>query len=249
MNSGTVVALHSLFFNGAMFDQTRSCLPEFRFITPDHRGQGSRAADPGQPSLERLARDTVRLVRDLDCGPVHLVGSSMGAYVAVRAAAEEPALFKTCTLSAASGDAEQRPEHFARLVSDLRQEGPASMVEEIAYTMFGDSFLAEGSPELLRWKDHFKSLPGSVADAAQEVFSRDSLWPLIDEVQVPLFLIAGAEDHAKPPEHMFRIALRRPGSFLTVVPNAGHTPFVERPRHVAGLLRHAFALEAPIERD
>lgn len=237
----SAVALHSLFFDGTMFDELKGNLPNVDLLTPDHLGQGHRAAEAGRPTLQRLADDVIELVTGAATGPVHLIGSSMGAYVAVIAAAKKPHLFRTCTLSAASGDAEQRPEHFQNLVARLRHDGgPAAMVEDIATTMFGDEFLNSGSPQLQQWKAYFGALPASVAEAAQEVFSREDLWSLIDSLPMPLLLLAGEDDHAKPAEHMARIALRKPGSVFTVVPGAGHTPFVERPDHVATLLMHWF---------
>lgn len=235
-NTRVVVALHSLFFDGTMFDDLRAGLPGFEVHSPDHRGQGTRAGEQGRPTLTRLAADTVDYVRGLNRPPVHLVGSSMGAYVAILAAAQAPELFRTCVLSGATGDAEERPEHFRQLVVALRA-GPVDIVDNLAHTMFGDSFLSENSPVLRHWKGHFGRLAPSIADAAEEVFAREALWPLLDTITMPLLLIGGAEDHAKPAENMARIALRKPGSILTVVPRAGHTPFVERPEYLSSLVR------------
>jgi pimeloyl-ACP methyl ester carboxylesterase len=235
-NVDTVVALHSLFFDGSMFDGIRDRLSTVDFLTPDHLGQGKRTGEEARPSLDRLADDVIELISATTDRPVHLVGSSMGAYVAIKAAARKPELFRTCVLSAASADAEQRPEHFAGLVSRLRSPGPAAMVEDIAYTMFGDDFLNSDSEQLRHWKDHFRRLPKSVANAAHEVFTREDLWHQIAELPMPLLLLAGEDDHAKPADNMARIAVRKPGSVLTVVPGAGHTPFVERPDYVSALL-------------
>ena len=239
-NTRVVVALHSLFFDGTMFDGLRAGLPGFDVYSPDHRGQGACPADGKTPTLGQLAADTIEFVRALNGPPVHLVGSSMGAYVAILAAAQAPELFRTCVLAGATGDAEERPEHFQQLVAALRV-GPAGIVDNIAHTMFGDSFLAENSSALLHWKSHFGRLAPSISDAAEEVFAREALWPRLDTITMPMLLIGGAEDHAKPAKNMARIALRKPGSMLTIVPRAGHTPFVERPEYLSSLVGRWYA--------
>ena len=229
-----VVALHSLFFDGTMFDDLRTYTGR-QLHAPDHRGQGSRRAEGPAPTLDALADDVVALIEEIG-EPVHLVGSSMGAYVSALAAARTPQLVRSCTLSAATGDAEQRPEIFAALVEGLRRDTPAGMVDVLARTMFGETFLASQSTRLHRWLDHFAALDVGIADAAEQVFARRPLWAEIEAITAPLLLLAGREDRAKSPSDMQRIADRTGCPTPTVLGRSGHTPFVEQPIQVAEAL-------------
>ncbi|RLV57132.1 alpha/beta fold hydrolase [Aeromicrobium phragmitis] len=228
-----MIALHSLFFDGSMFDDV-AALTGRPIIAPDHRGQGSRR-DEAAVGVDTLADDVCALVEDLE-GPVHLVGSSMGAYVAMVAAARLGERVRTCTLSAATADAEQRPEVFAALVAELRDPGPAARVDLITRTMFGAAFLEPGGDRYRRWREHFARLDPAVADAAELVFARRSLWEDVRAVTAPLLLLAGGLDRAKSPADMQRISDEVGCPPPLVFSNSGHTPFVEQPREVAEAL-------------
>src|SRR5699024_3286787 len=92
-----VLFLHSLFFDGTMFDRVAQKLP-IRAFCPDFRGMGKRKAEPGGLSVEDQADDIIKLLGNQLREPVHLVGSSMGAYVGVRVAARVPRLITSVTL-------------------------------------------------------------------------------------------------------------------------------------------------------
>lgn len=229
-----VLALHSLFFDGRMFDDLAHRTGR-TIIAPDHRGQGSRERDLGDLGVDALAEDAIAEIERIG-EPVHLVGSSMGAYVAIIATARRPELVRSLVLSAATADAEQRPEVFAALVAALRSEGPEQRAERIAATMFGEPFRASGAQALTRWKTTFASRTDVVAEAAEQVFARRALWSEIESVTCPTLLLAGAWDTAKSPADMAAISARTGCPEPIVFARSGHTPFVEEPEAVAAAL-------------
>lgn len=229
-----VLALHSLFFDGGMFDDLARRTGR-EIIAPDHRGQGSRQGERGKLDIDSLASDAIAEMERAS-GPVHLVGSSMGAYVAIVATARRPDLVRSLVLSAATADAEQRPERFAEIVAQLRVQVPKKRAELIAATMFGEPFLSEGSDELARWKATFATRSPAVAHAAEQVFARRDLWPEMSSITCPTLLLAGAWDVAKSPSDMTEIAARTGCTGPIVFARSGHTPFVEEPEDVAAVL-------------
>jgi pimeloyl-ACP methyl ester carboxylesterase len=66
-------------------------------VAPDLRGRGAAAELPGPYGLHRHAEDVCAVARETGSGVV-LVGHSMGAYVALLAAAAEPDLFRKLVL-------------------------------------------------------------------------------------------------------------------------------------------------------
>jgi 3-oxoadipate enol-lactonase len=230
-----VVALHSLFFSGAMFDELAKRSPGRLIVAPTHRGQDSFIDTDLPPTLEQLAIDTIEVLNGFDQA-VHLVGSSMGAYVAAIVAARAPNLVRSCVLSAATGNAERRPELFQDLEDRLRTVGPTAMLHDIERTMFGDVFLRSGGAQLDRWRRHFAALDHRVADAAHEVFARPELWQQLEAIRCPVLLLAGRLDRAKSPAEMEEIAARIGCSSPVVFEGSGHTPFVEEAASVAEVL-------------
>lgn len=234
-----VVLLHSLFFDGGMFDDLLGELPDgMRYIRPDHRGQGGSPRGGAPLTMERLAKDVAALVDERACGPVHLVGSSMGAYVAIRVVLERPDLVASCCLLGCTADAEPDRERFDGLVDRLRRADADGLVDAIEHTMFGDDFLGRplDDPVRARWRGRFGQFDRTVADAAEAVFSRSGVRDRLGEVRIPLLLIAGQQDHAKQPTDMEPFA-EVPGSSFIVLPSAGHSPVVEEPASVARRLR------------
>ncbi|WP_406839175.1 alpha/beta fold hydrolase [Streptomyces sp. AHU1] len=91
----TALAAHGITGSGMSFRALARRLPgEWSLFAPDLRGRGGSADTPGPYGLGRHAADLCRLAQDLGGGrPVALTGHSMGAYVALIAAARRPALF------------------------------------------------------------------------------------------------------------------------------------------------------------
>ncbi|MET7983923.1 MULTISPECIES: alpha/beta hydrolase [unclassified Streptomyces] len=91
----TALAAHGITGSGMSFRAVARRLPdEWSLFAPDLRGRGGSADTPGPYGLDRHAMDLCRLAQDLGGGrPVALTGHSMGAYIALTAAALRPALF------------------------------------------------------------------------------------------------------------------------------------------------------------
>jgi 3-oxoadipate enol-lactonase len=233
-STGTAVLLPSLFFGSSMFESVTATLPaEWRVVCPDHRGQGRSGSGTQAPTMARLAADIEILIGVLGDGPVHLVGSSMGGYVAMTLAAQQPELLLSCVLSCCTAEAEQQPERFAILEASLRDPGPAALVDALATTMFGSHFIDAGSPALAHWRRHLAALDARIADAVHEVFARPSLVNILPRLTMPVLLFSGALDRAKKPADMQFIAERVPGSQHVVLDQSGHTPPIEQPGRFA----------------
>jgi 3-oxoadipate enol-lactonase len=241
-----VVMLHSLFFNGSMFNGVCASLatavasnvelashPGFRFIVPDRRGQGRSTSGTSKPSIDRLAADTVTLIEQVAGAPVHLVGSSMGGYVAMRTAELRTDLLHSCTLSCCTVHAEREPQRFAALEQALREKGASELVDALLSTMFGARFLESGGAQLAHWSSRFAALDNSVADAVHGVFARPGLESALALLPSRVLLFSGRLDNAKRPADMDYIAKRCAGSRHVVIEDAGHTPPVENPAQVA----------------
>jgi lipase len=99
MGPNLAVALHGITASAMTFPPVaRNLPPDWTLLALDLRGRGGSADVPGPYGLRRHAADVCRVVTDLNTGPVVLVGHSLGAYVAVLAAAGCPQLFRRVVL-------------------------------------------------------------------------------------------------------------------------------------------------------
>jgi len=91
-------------------------VPEFsrsyRVITFDLRGHGESDKPPGSYSIQMLAADTAGLLNGLGVEGVHVVGLSLGGFVAFQLAVDAPRLVKTLTV------VNSAPELIARTFRD-----------------------------------------------------------------------------------------------------------------------------------
>lgn len=83
---------HSLFFDADMFAaQVERFSGEYRVVSYDSRGQGrSAAATLEEQGMDTLAEDAAALIEQLGLAPCHVIGNSMGGFIALRLAARRP---------------------------------------------------------------------------------------------------------------------------------------------------------------
>lgn len=93
-----VVAVHGITANHAAFHALADALPDVTLIAPDLRGRGASRTLPGPYTLDQHADDVLAVVAAASAAPVTLVGHSMGAFVAVLAAARRPDLVRSLVL-------------------------------------------------------------------------------------------------------------------------------------------------------
>ena len=121
----TVLFLHGLTGVSEVWQPTVDALPEARrYVALDQRGHGQSPRTPGHYSAGDMARD-VRDAIGLLGAPVHLVGHSMGARIAIVVAARYPELLRSVSVVDIGPDASavniqetvrvisRRPEQFA----------------------------------------------------------------------------------------------------------------------------------------
>lgn len=244
-SAATVLCLHSLFFDARMFEpQLRELANDYRVIALDQRGHGGtpHPAD-GDYSMDRLAEDAADLISALDLGPVHVVGNSMGGFVALRLAARRPDLVRSATAIGSSAEAEYRTEEYRPLVQLLKAEGGAGAVDALMYTMFGDTTLSAPSRAEIRdtWRTRLAALPPTIGQAAEAVVERAAVVDELAQAAPPILAIAGAEDHAYSVENSEIIARRSRSGRCVVVESAGHSACLEAPAAVNAHLREHFS--------
>ena len=239
-----IVFSHSLFFDSDMFHhQVDAFAGDYRVIRYDHRGQGrSEPATADTLDMDTLTADAAALILALHAGPCHFVGNSLGGFVALRLAAQQPDLLLSATILGSSADAEARTAEFDPLVGQMRSNGTAAVIDSLMFIMFGDTYLANPAvtAERDQWRGKMSRLPASIADSAAAVVHRKPVLAELAGCTVPFLAIAGAEDHAYGAAEARRAAEAAGGTWVDVA-QAGHSVSLEQPAIVCEHLRRHFA--------
>ncbi len=227
---------HSLFFDSRMFEHQMKAFSErYRVVSYDHRGHGdSPPPKDARFDMDTLTADAAALIKALGLGAVHVVGNSMGGFVALRLGARHPELVRSVTAVGSSADPEHRAQEYRPLVDTLKRHGAAPVIDTLMYVMFGDATLADPAQAAMcqTWRQRMAALAPHIGDAAQAVVDRLGVNDELPRITAPVLAIAGAQDHAYTVELSQRIAQLSARGRCAVIDSAGHSTCLEAPQPV-----------------
>ncbi|ANY09232.1 alpha/beta fold hydrolase [Pseudonocardia sp. HH130630-07] len=97
--SEPVLAVHGVSSTGLLWRWLHDAAPDLTLIAPDLAGRGGTPASAVRPSSPAAHADRLAdLTSALDLGPVHVIGMSMGGFVATEFAVRHPELTRSVTL-------------------------------------------------------------------------------------------------------------------------------------------------------
>lgn len=230
----TILFIHGLMLANESWELQRGHFEKtHRVITYDLRGQGRSEHTRGGLGLDSLAEDAAELMRQLAPEGCHVVGFSMGAFIALRLGARHPALVRSLTLIGVSADAESwgKMPSYAAMIAVVTLAGVGPVAPRMMQILFGRSILADPARRSLieRWRAVVDDLPKSIVRAAAASALRGSVAKEITGITAPTLIVAGEEDHPVPLHHQHAVAAAIPGAVIEVVPVTGHAVMIERP--------------------
>src|SRR5437016_4266710 len=194
----------------------------FAVFAPEHPGFGQSDDPPWLDEVADLAYFHLDLLKALGLDRVHLMGTSLGGWVAAEMAVRSTARLASLTLVGAVGitaDGEPIPDIF-RMPDDenLRRfyADPGRAQRRLADLAKVDmNLVAKNRTTVTRL-------------AYRPRFHNPGLAKWLHRIDVPTLLLWGAEDGLVPPAFGEAFHSLIPGSRLVVLPEAGHAPFDEQ---------------------
>jgi pimeloyl-ACP methyl ester carboxylesterase len=194
----------------------------FDVIAPEHPGFGASDDPPWLDRPADLAYFYLDLIEHLKLDQMHLIGTSLGGWIAAELAVRNTARLATLTLVCAVG---VRPNGDA--MADMFRMSP----EENARRFYFDpdrvqrrlDGLANADPRILVRNR------STVVRLCYPDFINPELAKWLHRIDIPTLLIWGANDGLVPLSfgETYRVLLRR--AQLAVLPQAGHAPYEEQP--------------------
>jgi pimeloyl-ACP methyl ester carboxylesterase len=215
--------LHGSSGAGAWLPVMQSLSARFDVIVPEHPGFGGSDTPDWLDTIHDLAYFYLDLLDQLDLNAVHLVGVSLGGWIAAEVAVRDTRRLASLTLAGAAGI------H----VKDVAQIDPFLLTDEQRIrAFFYDQKRADEMVErLLSPELEDIAMKNRVATAKLTWQPRGHdphLAKWLHRIDVPTLLIWGAHDRLFPQEYALAYQKLIPGSKAVIIPECGHVPHVEK---------------------
>jgi pimeloyl-ACP methyl ester carboxylesterase len=199
----------------------------FAVFAPEHPGFGHSDDPPWLDEIGDLAYFHLDLLQALGLDRVHLMGTSLGGWVAAELAVRSTARLASVTLVGAVGitaDGEPIPDIFRMPDAENLRRFYAD--PERAARRLGDLAKAYANPADMNLVA--KNRATVMRLAYRPRFHNPGLAKWLHRIDVPTLLLWGAADGLVPPKFGEAYEALIPGSRLVALPNAGHAPFDEQ---------------------
>ncbi|HEY5208332.1 MAG TPA: alpha/beta fold hydrolase [Stellaceae bacterium] len=198
-------------------------------IVPEHPGYGGGDAPPWLDRVADLANFYLDLLDQLDLPPVHLVGASLGGWIAAELATRNTSRLATLTLIDPWG---------LRVAGTSGIDPFVTGDEQALRDLFADPKAADGVvARMLAPEAEDALLKGKTVTAKlawQPRLHDPHLVKWLHRIDVPTQIVWGEADRVLPVA--YGAAWRRAiiGARLVIVAGAGHLPHIEKPGETAG---------------
>lgn len=225
-----VVYLHGA--NGAGWAPGLEALAaQFRVYLPEHPGYGTTERPEWLETVRDLALFYLELFDTLGLEQVHLIGQSLGGWVAADLATMCSHHLRRLVLAGAAGmtlPGERRPDTFAL--------SPAALTRALFYdeALAERALAVEPTPEQVHAQVRNRGMTARLGwnPYLSDPTLRDRLW----RIRIPTLLVWGAQDRLVPPSHGEAYAAGLPNARLSLIQQCGHLPAVEQPARFAHLV-------------
>jgi pimeloyl-ACP methyl ester carboxylesterase len=247
-----VLLIPGLGHGASYFDQTVERLGAVaRTVAIEPRGVARSSSNTEDYSVEAWAGDVIELMDFLGIARAHLVGSSLGACVALQAALDHPERVASIVSVAGFSELDRSLElNFRMRIGLIEKLGLGDeLAAHIAMWTLGRTFIntpagqaavdklfaavrrnsAERYVAFIRAILAFGRLEPSQA-------GQPKLTARLGSLRVPACIVVGEEDILTTVTQSRQMANAIPGAELHVIPGCGHITFTERPVETAAII-------------
>jgi len=201
---------------------------DFLVVVPDHPGTG-RSPVPDEFTIAHHAESMAEVLRDLDCGPAHLVGSSTGGAIAQVMALDHKDVTRSIVLADSWAAADAYFLHqFAVRKQILERLGPQAYTEATALFLFGAPFFRDHYDQVEAWIKLAGGTSPEIMARRIDMIAEFDESSRLGQIDLPALALVGAEDICTPSYMSRQLADAIPNCEMQTIPG-GHLIYKENP--------------------
>ena len=212
---------------------------KFQVITFDNRGAGETGKPAGPYTISMMANDTANLLEALELENVHIMGHSLGGFIAQELGVYRPDLVNRLILASTNFGGKKvvptTPEAYKILTN--RQGDPVELVRRGIAVACAPGF-EERQPQVVQELLNYRFTgPVPAEQFSAQVAAGEGTSALTDQqvnermaaLRMPVLVLFGEEDRVVPPENAVLMAEKLPDARVKIIPNTGHIFPIEDP--------------------
>lgn len=208
---------------------------KFRIINMDNRDAGDSAIATGPYTIADMAEDTAGLINNLELGPTHIIGISMGGMIAQELSIRHPELVdKLVLVSTTAGGPDSvyaKPEIFA-VLTGAGGEDVETNVRRTFTAITGKGYLSAHPQDLDKIASISNARPMLAESFQRQLMAclghyRQGTADRLAQIDKPTLIIHGDYDPLIPYPNGKYLAEHIKGARLSTYPDVGHIPMIE----------------------
>ncbi len=250
-HADTVLLLHGLGGDHRGLAEVAAGLRGVNVLIPDVPGYGDSAPLSQPHGLANYATSVEGLRTGLGLGPVHLLGHSLGASIALLHAAAFPAALRSLCLVNPVSTANNTTANLGKIYYRIAAALPAPLAR---FWLASKPAVYIADAMIMVTRD--KRVRRRILEEDYENYARASIPAMIESflsyydtrfearaatITIDSLLITGDADRIAPPESVSALGAAMPSAQVRILPGAGHLLPMESPADVATLVNEFLA--------
>ena len=215
------------------YHQVPALAEQFQVIIFDNRGAGRSDKPAMEYSIRLFADDTAGLMDALELPCAHILGYSMGGYIAQELALNTPSKVKNLILASTGCGGDRAvlmsPDRLEKFQANASLK-PEEILRKDMDIYFSDEFVAQ-NPEKIEEFIEISLRHHQPADAFFRQFDaclRHDTVDRLNHLAVPTLIMTGDDDPLVPPENSYILKELIPHAELVVFPGGHHCVMIEK---------------------
>lgn len=226
-----VLLSHGLATDFTMWDELADALKDkYRVLRYDARGHGASASPAGHYTLDQLVEDARAILDALKIEQAHFAGLSMGGMVGLGLMIHHPHRIKRAVIADSRHTTTPAfTKAWLDRIDTVRTGGIEAIVESTVARWSSEGLAARNPAAVARMETMVRGTSVNGYCGCAAALARLNYGPRLNEINAPVLVICGDEDHGAPPDNSRQMAAMIKGARFLEIKQAGHISNIEHP--------------------